>query len=172
MTATDLRADATLNEDSGHVRQQVVQVIREAMDEAGSADPTVVAAAALGKFTDFQMREALAMCLPQYVRHQMSRYGWNQRTQARKPMSTADRVRSWYAQQLGVSLFIGDSWKFLRDCSAEDLHTAAADRYQKATQVHAEGDRWTKVALFMEENDRSTVAAIREDELKTLMEAS
>lgn len=154
------------------VRDQVRQVIRTAMDDSPSADPAIVASTVLDKLTPRQIREALALCLPPYVRVEMSRYGWHTRRAARSPMTTADRVRSWYLSQLGVSLFIGDEWKFLRDCSAEDLHTAASDRYRKATEVHAEGDRWTKVALFMEEHNRETVSEISEAELKSLMEES
>lgn len=154
------------------VRDQIQQLIRTAMDESPSADPAVVAKVVLDGLSAKQARAALAITLPEYVRQQMARYGWRTRAAAKQPMTSADRVRHWYSQMLGAPLFVGDQWKFLRDCSADDLHTAAADRYKKATQVHAEGDRWTKLALFMEEHDRETVAEVTEEELKSLMEES
>jgi hypothetical protein len=141
--------------------------------ETGSPNPHVIATAVIERLSPGDYRDALSVCLADWVRSEVAQVGRRGRAVARgKQISTPDRIRAWYAQQLGTALFCGTAWKFLRDCSANDLHQAAADRYRKATETHAEGDRWTKVALFMEEHDRATVADIRQDELKTLMEAS
>lgn len=149
------------------------EITRGLITETGSPDPHVVAQAVVERLSPGDYRDALAVCLTDWVRGEIAAVGRRGRAAARgKQITTPDRIRAWYAQQLATSLFCGDQWKFLRDCNAGDLHQAAAERYRKATETHAEGDRWTKVALFMEEHGRDTVAQISASELKTLMEAS
>lgn len=148
-------------------------LIRNAAEDYASADPNDIASIVLGRIATAHYKEALALCLPGYVRVALAGQASKIRGAAKSGRLTSpERIRTWYAQQLGTALFCGGDWKFLRDCTPEDLHQAAADRYRKASDVAAEADRWTKVALFMEENDRATVARISEAELKSLMEAS
>lgn len=148
-------------------------LVREAAVSSDSPDPAVVAEVVLGRLTVKQYKAALGVCLGDWVRLHMKGYSSAALNAPRLGgLTKADRCRSWYESRLSTPEFVGKEWKFLRDCTADDLHAVAAVRYKMAVEIHAVGDTFTKVALFMEEHGRATVADVREAELKQLMEDS
>lgn len=155
---------------SGRLRE----ITRAVVTQTESPYPQVVAAGVIDMISPGDYRAALEVCLPDWVKAEMTR-GTRSKppsvpTDPSKRKTAADWTRNWYANKLAGSIAIGETRKFLRDCTANDLHMAAAERYRKAAETHAEGDRWVKVALFMEEQHRGTVADITPAELKDLME--
>lgn len=149
------------------------EITRAQATETGSPDPSIVAAAVLDQLTPRQCREALSLVLPNWVRIELSRTPTQPRTKLGGIGRGKDaRVRDWHRRQLATPLSTGSGWKHFGECTVEDLHAAATSRYEKAAQTHAEGDRLVKIANYMDETDRRTVAQIPPTHLKQLMEAA
>lgn len=141
------------------------------LDDFPVADPTLAAEKLIETFTDEQCRVALAVCLPGYMRNFTNHTARAARKPKKERLTTPDRVRAWYAQALATRMFNGSEWKFLRDCTADDLQAAAAERYKTATQSQAEADRLVKLADLMEELEAETVEQVPENALKEVWQS-
>lgn len=151
------------------------EITRGIITETGSADPHVVASAVIERLTARQCREALAVCLPGWVRisvHGPTTGPVRPTAPRGKGVNGARRVAEWYRRVLAEREFTGTEWKVFGDCSAADLRAAAAVKYEKAAQTVAKGDELSEVATFMEEHSRETVHDIKPAELKALMDES
>lgn len=146
-------------------------LVRTHLLDSAEADPSVIAGKVLEQLTDAECRIALAATLDAYI-HGVS--SSSDRAVRRAPLikgpSRPQRVAGWYAMTLSTRMLAGDTWKFLRDCTASDLHEAAALRYRTAAAVTAEADRWVRLADVMENASASTVADLDETALRSVFE--
>lgn len=143
--------------------------VRTFLAESNEADPVKVAALIAEDLTDAERVLALKATLPEYVRQTATSLAAVSRKPARQSMTTPQRVKAWYSQILASRLFTGEEWKFLADCTADDLQGAAAERYKAAALTHAEGDRLVKLANLLEETGRETVRDVSEAELRAAL---
>lgn len=125
------------------------EITRAAATESGSPNPHVVAARVLDALTPDQRDAALAMCLPDYVRHILSTSPTGPRSTGR---SKADRVRTWYASKLacaqcgkkGVPAEVGTPWRDgHKHAGAIRLVMRAIlrDLWREARAIHESNDR-------------------------------
>lgn len=145
--------------------------VNEHLRDAASADPADIADKILGDLSDEECRVGLRATLTDYVRNFAGRADRQVRS-APVPQGTgrAARIRTWYAATLATRLLAGGEWKFLRDCTAGDLHEAAALRFKTAAATQAEGERWVRLADLVEDKGAETVADLSEEELRSVFE--
>lgn len=142
---------------------------RQALADAGSPDPAVVAELLLDSLTDAQCRVALGATLPNWMRVLASQQDRTVRHEAATPRTTpttAQRVTSWYQRTLATRIMVGDQWKFLGDCTADDLTAAADVRLKAAAATKAEGDRLQALAEQMRASGAKTVSKVKADVLQ------
>jgi hypothetical protein len=141
-----------------------------------SPDPAVTAEKILADLSDAECRVGLETTLTDYVRHVQNHMATSTRHGSVSPMSTSGKVtraRSWWADVLATALEVGGEWKYLRDCTADDLDTAAETRYRIAAETKAQGDQWSALAKYLRAHRKmATVADVPEAELAKLLGAT
>lgn len=150
-----------------NIRDRVLDVLADT--DSAIADPAVIAEMVARTLTNREIRTALATVLPDYVRRVAGDLAGRSRKPQAKVLTTPQRVASWYASVLAARMFNGAEWKFLRDCTADDLHGAAAQRYKTAASTQQEADRLTTLAELLEKLGAETVAEVPEDELRSVL---
>lgn len=157
-------------------------VIREVAASTDAVSPDEIAEQVLHKLTRSQVRAALMVTLPNYVRIAVSvrtsqshpvgvdpqdatgdpepirdsRPGVNRNTRA-------TRVAAWFAVKRTERLHVGDDWKRFGACTADDLRVVAKRRGEQAADILAEQQRWADRAADMDANDWATVDDVPDD---------
>lgn len=151
------------------------RMAREALIASGSPDPAVAAAALLDSLTDAQCRLGLSVTLTGWLRSMAGNTDRAVRhevvavpAEPRKTPTTAERVNSWYQRTLATRVMAGAEWKFLRDCTPDDLANAAEVRFKAAAATKAEGDRLAALAEHMRTSGAKTVAKVKPEALQRI----
>lgn len=163
-TITD-KVGMTVVEPRFNLRRHVEDVLASGSEP----DPGRVAAQVIAGLSDADLRIALAVTLPDYIRNVAGSMAVRARKPQPRTLTTPQRIASWYASILASRTYTGSEWKFLRDCTADDLHGAAAERYRAATATKSEADRLTTLADLLEELGAETVAEVPEPELRRVL---
>lgn len=163
--------------------------VREIHERTGIADPRELAAKLLDELVEHELHDVLAEVLPLYVRDVMrttrgSVMGSSfAATSASARRSTATpvpqqqsskvaAVRSWYDQLMSQAIDVSGSrgqWKALRDCTADDLRTAASYKRDVALRNVTMAEQYEKLAALVPHNgtlgkaDPNAVSAIFQD---------
>lgn len=144
----------------------------DALDRSPAADPSVVAAEVAAAVPSNLLRSVLASVLPAYVTGVVTTT--RHRALADVP-DQGDQVgsRRWAAAAsiLMSREFVDGEWKWLRDCTADDLRSAATDRRQRAASILANADKLDALAALMDKRRASVVAELGEDAVRKVMAA-
>ncbi len=147
--------------------------LREMSDEHESANPYQVSEDIIDKLSDADCREALRLCLPQYIKRLDHRYLTVQQVddvpdvparQPGRPHAEAiaqhqDRHTRRRLTWLAKREALGDgTYKRLGDLTSAELRTCARIRYQHADAVNAVADRYMRWADQVEEQGAATLA--------------
>jgi hypothetical protein len=134
-------------------------IVRDVLRNSTLADPGDIATEVLRRIPARQTRDALEQALRLYVRQVIS----EQRTASQPtPLPTRKNGKSWkvtgvrdgWQKRLRDRVHIGASqWKFLADCSYEDLLAAAAERRQLAERNQAWARTYDAWARMLVEHD-------------------
>ncbi len=90
--------------------------------------------------------------------------------QAFRPSSKVTGIRETWRRHLGDRVSVRDhDWKFLRDCTYEDLTSAADERRRLAAENTASARRYEKMAVALSEHDASTIGDLPENVLRELL---
>lgn len=156
---------------------------RDTIADTADPDPAVIAEKIAGQLSDEDCRVALGVILAGWVRVYSATLSRSARSAeirdepavrdelTGKPLGSARvrRVRDWHARVLASSLFNGEEWKFLRDCTWRDLAGAADQRRTVAEQTQAEARRWSALADLMKRKRYATAADIPADALRAAL---
>lgn len=148
--------------------ETLAQTVRRMHRETGSADPRELAEKVLATLdTPAQVRDALAEALPDFVRnvvrtaHSGSLIALSRAvtppapTAGKGPGSSSARVgavRAWYDRLLSQPVDVSGNrgeWKAMRECTREDLLTAAAYRRDVAARNVATADAMERLAAVL-----------------------
>lgn len=144
------------------------QLVRDVLAENESADPGEVAEAVMGRIPRGMVRVALAQSLRLYVRQVIS----ETRT-ARPPAPTpatgkslkVAAIRDGWQRRLQDRVHVGSSeWKFLADCTYDDLLAAAAERRELADRNNAWARQYAEWARLLTEHDVATFGDLPAEE--------
>lgn len=125
-------------------------LVRDVLDSTSEADPGVLAGLVLATIPRGKTREALAQTLRIYVRQVITESrSVNATVTPISPSVKVAAIRDGWQQRLGDRVHVGEShWKLLRDCTYEDLLSAAEERRQLADQNQARArmfDAWARL---------------------------
>lgn len=153
-------------------------LIRDIADGAPEPEPSVVTDKVLGQLSAVERRVALAACLPGYVSDLLRRDAALARH--RPPVTVEQggqrfasrRVAAVRADVLRTRFYTGVAWKWLGECTADDLDGAAGQRDEAAAALRAEADRWRALAAFMRGQRLATVAAVPSVDLERFLDGA
>lgn len=139
--------------------------VREELNGSAVADPRVVAEHVLKRIPRSDLREALAQALPTFVTNVATS---SRRASIYQPKGTASTSARWdtaASTVLSERLLVGKDWKFVGDCTRDEVLEAAAQRDAVAATNMAAADRWRRVAAAMDAHNAVTVADLPTDAL-------
>lgn len=140
----------------------IADLIRAVLDETCATTPTEIACEVLARVTD--PRAALAECLPTFVQVSLSRSrmlsplddpqtadrghfeGETHALPAPVGYSRATRIRLSWEDRLNTPLRVGEVWKRLADCTADDLRVVAESLRGRAAKSLAKADWYDGLA--------------------------
>lgn len=139
--------------------------IRAILTDTGEADPGVVADKVIAELTSRELRPALGETMRSFVRdvmrHDREAIAPAAVASEATPGQGRSRARAvaeaWRAH-LRDRVFVGDTWRLLGDCSAEDVQFLVDDRRRKAAELHVTADRYDALRAAMVEHDVARVA--------------
>lgn len=146
--------------------------IRQIVENSETADPKVIADEVLASISTEEAVAALTECLPEYVRVVVQSDG-------RRRAPAAGLGRSWkteaakaYAQKIlrqrvDVS-GVGVGWKFLAECTSDDLDAVASNRRKQADELVSTAAWFEKIAALLDEHSVETVKDLPEAVLSSL----
>lgn len=151
--------------------------VRELLADTDLSDPHDIADALLGQLKGRSTRDALAECLPQYVRIVLARERWSDRPDLAKEQADAhhDAARSsrsskWAAAR---SLFrqpiYAGQWRQLGELTVEEITWLVDDRDRQAKELMIARDRWSALRDLMTRRKASKVAELPEDEVAEVL---
>lgn len=138
-----------------------------ALDKAESPDPAVVADQVAESIDSRYLRVALRAALRSYMPSLVAR----QRTRRPDP-SPGNGSSKWRSasDRLHVAFAIGDrQWKWLRDCTADDLMAGVDARRALAAGTIREADRYEALAKLVAERGVGTVGGLSSDDLDEVL---
>lgn len=141
------------------LRQRVLEVV-EASD---TADPHALTEEVLSRISTRDAPNALAQCLPGYVRLIVAGLGREnvRRTADSKPRSwKLEGARLLMERTLRRRVMCGDTWKLLAECTKDDVLSIAGARRQQAADLIAHAVWYERLADAM--GDAETVADVPE----------
>lgn len=146
--------------------------IKQLMDESTTADPKVIAATVLESITTREMGQAFAECLPEYVRIVVVSEGRRKAPSAGPGKSWKVEAAKAYAQKIlrqrvDVS-GIGTGWKFLAECTSDDLDSVATHRRKQADELVNTAGWYEKIAALLDEHSAETVKDLPESVLSAI----
>jgi hypothetical protein len=144
------------------------RIIRDTAKEIDSADPFVVSTAVIKKMSAKEVREALAITMPNYARIAMSvsqavRSG--NRAVRTGESQNLDRSKSAYIRRDAIDRALASSfynkqtetYKPLKDCTADDLRIGAESRRHEAALNVAKAERYEELMNAMIQANARTV---------------
>jgi hypothetical protein len=145
--------------------------LRTAIAELGKHDPDpgVVTEKLLSNLTDAEAHVVVSVTLREYVRHVLSRpvvqpaadpATYKTKSGQRTASAATAALIDWYSAELSASVYVGESWKRLGDCSARDLEYLVSSRRSKAAEVLAEAERYERLLTAVTEFGVDTVASL------------
>lgn len=141
-------------------------------ESSGVADPKQVAEEVLATLHTSELGEALAACLPDYVRLVLHGAGRPRVGPAGAPRSWKTEAAKAYAQKiLRQRVDVagdGTGWKFLAECNACDLEAVSAKRREQAEHLTAAAEWFEKIAALLGEHDAEEVKDLPESVLIAL----
>lgn len=135
-------------------------LVREELATSPVADPHVVAEHVAKQVPDEHLRDALRACLPEFVRI----IGHGSVTTPRAsgaPRSAKCDDQAWYRGVLRRRVEVGQDgreWKFLGECTLDDVLRAAEVRREMAAANAAAADQFDRLAGKMRTFRAATVA--------------
>lgn len=149
-------------------------LIRTTASEITDPDPRAVAQEVAERTNDTILREHYAESLIGTVRVILGKD--RQRALSNPPEtlpqsspSKVEQRRSWWRSVLWSRVSTGDSWKFLGDCTAEDLKYAMQDRFDMADNIRATGDRYATLAELVQSHAVDTVSELPDETVSEAM---
>lgn len=139
-------------------------LVREVCDESDQTDPTMLAKEVNQRIRradrDAALEQALGAVLWQFVSRHRSSVGPSQPAVGSGGRSSKVAGIRGLARALRDRVSVGSDpsdWKFLGDCTAEDLAYAAGLREEHARRVMARADQYRRLAELLAEHDATTV---------------
>lgn len=133
-------------------------IVREVLTSSTIADPGVVAEEVLRRVPSRMLKQALQQALRLYVRQVISEV-----RVSRPPVASSNRsakvsgIRDGWQRRLRDRVHCGDgNWKFLAECTYEDLLAAAGERRQLAERNLAWARQYDEWARLLTEHDVAT----------------
>jgi hypothetical protein len=129
-------------------------VIRDKLEEVDDPDPQHIAEAVVNALPDAELRDALVTSLSARIRIMI----WNARRSIRPNASAkwADASSAFRIFRMRVT--IGQNqWKFLGECSMDDVKALAAIRLAHAEASKKAGEQFVALADLMKENKAKVV---------------
>lgn len=128
------------------------RLIHDVLADTTATTPHDIAVEVLKRIPD--AAAALAEALPVYVQVCLSRARMltpssDGATTSFRGVSRASRIRDDWDRRLQTPLWVGDEWKRLADCTADDLRTVAAELRDKAEKVLAKADWYEHLAALL-----------------------
>lgn len=157
-----------MSTDEFHIRD----LVRDVCTSSTIADPHSLAAEVLRRIGPKDARAALEQVLPTFVRVAISQHRGT--TAAASGPDGPPSVRSWkvsgvresWRRMLRDRISVGDTqWKFLGECTAEDLAYAEQVRRIHAAQNLAAAERFAGLRELLEQHGVATVADLPDDTL-------
>lgn len=140
--------------------------------------PAVITDQVLRALTDPEFRVVATVTLHEFVRTVLSRGAlppaqtYETATGARVPSAKIAAVRDWVARELRRSVCVdeGDStWRFLAECTADEVYAAAAIRRRKAAETAAEAERFEGIGKAVEHAGVDRVGELPRDILEAVL---
>lgn len=140
-------------------------LIHAELESSPVADPHVVAEHVVKRINDHDLRAALAACLPDYVRNIAHQPGTSP-TPGDAAASTSSPSRKWAASNEWATYLrericvdaAGRTWKFLGECTGDDLLSVARFRRTQAGALLLRAERFEALAEKMRCHRAATVA--------------
>lgn len=155
------------------------EVVRAAL-EGGEPDPYRVAADVIASLSLADARAALAATLPSYVRD-VIRDQRRGRVRVASPAAAPTSARWDNVAELHASgeltllrqrVFAQGAWKFLGDCTREDVQAIAEDRDVLAAENAAAADRYRRLRAAMGRRKATVVRDLPADVLTRIFDAA
>jgi hypothetical protein len=152
---------------------------RQILNDTPDPNPAIATDKILGELSAEECKVALWLTLPDWLRncartadHQIRRS--EPGTEPVAPGSSAKRrlIAADWAAKLNTRLRVGESYKFLRDCTAADLTAAARIRFDLAEANRVEAERWAATAELMVSRKYATVADVKPAEFRSIWQSS
>ena len=159
---------------------------RSIIESSASPEPSVVADKLLGELSATECRIALAVTLTDWVRVYSATLARAHRSidpdrtepaerdpLTGKPVGHARmrriRATDWHAAALSERLLSPSGWKFLRDCTWQDLTEVAEARRVAAAKCEATAEKWQALADLMKRKKYATAAEVPVDALREIL---
>lgn len=135
-------------------------LVVKALDDSPDANPHDVARTLADTLKGKAMRDALYEALPHYVVKVATLLRAGSPVEPEQPEEQPqngsprwDRVAGLLARRECTE----EGWKFLRNCTADNLRAAALDRRSRATSLVIAAERYEKIAVLLDEHGAATV---------------
>lgn len=140
-----------------------IDILRDVLATSPSVSPHALADEVIEKLTVRQIREALTLTLPEYVRREMSHVrSANRKDDADEPKADPYRrvraqAQAWRDRVL-ADRDLGETYKPFGEFTLADLKVAAERRFTLAQANQIEGDKYAALAAALEQCGGETVA--------------
>lgn len=140
-------------------------IVRETLADTSDADPGVVAEQVLAAIPKARTRDALEQTLRLFVRQIISEQRVSSPPSNVRTIPTTSAkvaaVRDGWQKRLRDRVHVGDgAWKFLGECTYDDLLSAAAERRDLAERNAAWARQFDSWARLLTEHDVETFAEL------------
>lgn len=138
------------------------QLVRDVLRDTDKADPGEVAGEVMARIPRGMVRAALSQALRLYVRQVISetRIGRTGPQSTVTPLNRSAKVtaiRDGWQKRLRDRVHVGSGeWKFLADCTYDDLLAAATERRELAERNQAWARQYDAWARLLTEHDAAT----------------
>jgi hypothetical protein len=156
-------------------------LVRTAADDLGTPDPHVIATEVLARIDTDDLADALALCLPDYVRKTVRValpdpepttapvFEGSNGTRFASPKARATWEARW-TREKATPVDAGggtaaQDWKYLGNCNHGDLLRLEAHRRREADANSAAADRFAWLAKLLEHTGAATVSALSADDV-------
>lgn len=147
-------------------------LVRAAL-ESDEADPHRIAEDLIAAMSLTDARIALAVTLPDYIRKSIARTRQHgvPITSSKRWDNVAELHASGELTLLRVRVFALGEWKFLGDCTRDDVQALADDRDAEAAANAAAAERFRRLLAAMKRGKAPVVSDVRPDLLRKIFDA-
>lgn len=142
------------------------KLVRDVCENSTVADPAALAKEVDRRIKRQERDSALEACLPLYVQRELGQMRMATHRPApatpqssRKVQGIRETWRRMLRDRINVGPDVAD-WKFLADCTAEDLAYAASIREEHARRNAARAEQYRQIAELLEEHGVDTVGEL------------